>query len=239
MTTATLFAPKVRYTSTFESQFDMMNTWRAELELSYLDDDGDAPDVLAGYADFLIIRVGEHPIDDLLDSISEDASHFAELFDKDDVAAAVQEQFDDAPFNRILIITLVTVGPSLRRHGLGAWLVAELIDRMASPTDTLVLLYPYPVGPQTDKASELAAVNALSSYWQRVGLQPIAAQPQILGQATAYSHLPNARAELNAATAHVKITVPTSQIHAEQPDAYPRHTAITNPEPQRLRLVRD
>lgn len=237
MTTATLCAPKVRYTSTFESQFDAMNTWRAELELSYLDD-GDTPDVLAGYADFLIIRVGEHPIDDLLDSISQDAAHFTELFDKDDVAAAVQEQFDDAPFNRVLIITLVTVGTPIRRHDLGAWLVAELIDRMASPTDTLVLLYPYPVGPDTDKASELAAVHALSSYWQRVGLQPIAAQPQVLGQATAYSHLPNARAELSA-VAHVKITVPTSEIHTEQPDAYPRHTVITEPEPQRLRLIRD
>lgn len=237
MPTVTLFAPKVRYTSTFESQFDAMMTWRAELELSYLDD-GDTPDVLAGYADFLIIRVGEHPIGDLLDSLSQDAVHFAELFDHNDVADAVQEQFDDAPFNRILIITLVTVGTPLRGHDLGAWLVAELIDRMASPTDTLVLLYPYPVGRETDKASERAAVNALSNYWQRVGLQPLGEQSQFLGQATAYSHLPNARAELSA-VAHVEITVPTSQIHDEQPDAYPRHTVITEPDPQPLRLVRD
>lgn len=34
MTTATLCAPKVRYTSTFESQFDAMNTWRAVISRS-------------------------------------------------------------------------------------------------------------------------------------------------------------------------------------------------------------
>ena len=62
-----------------------MMTWRAELELSYCVED-DTPDVLAGYADFLIIRVGEHPMDDLLDSLSEEFAQFAELFDDDDVA---------------------------------------------------------------------------------------------------------------------------------------------------------
>lgn len=71
MADAILYAPKVRYANTFESQFDAMMTWRAELELSYCVED-DTPDVLAGYADFLIIRVGEHPMDDLLDSLSEE-----------------------------------------------------------------------------------------------------------------------------------------------------------------------
>jgi hypothetical protein len=46
--------------------------WRAELWLGHLDI-VDAPDVLGGYADFLTIRLGEHSIADMLDSLSQDA----------------------------------------------------------------------------------------------------------------------------------------------------------------------
>ncbi|MDO2386907.1 hypothetical protein QRB41_26640 [Mycobacterium avium subsp. hominissuis] len=231
MSTATLFAPKIRYTSTGESQFDAMATWRAELELAYLEIDGvwgeDTPDVLAGYADFLILNVGEHPIFDLLDSLSADAEFFADLFDDDAVDFMVQDQFDAMPFNRVMIITMVDVAAPLRGHDLGAWLVAETIARMASPTDTLVLLYPHPAGPCTDSASELAGTTALSRYWQRVGLEPINSQPDILGQSTAYTTLQEARALLSVVD-KVEIGVPTSQL-IEEPRGYveSRHTVIT------------
>lgn len=231
--TTTLFAPKVKYASTNESQYDAMSTWRAELELGHFDAD-DTPQVLAGYADFLIINAGEHPIADLLDSLSQDAEHFAELFDGDYVSYAVQDQFEDVPFNRILIITVVDVAAPLRGHDLGAWLVAELIARMSSPTDTLVLLYPHPVGPQSDPASERAAVTALRRHWQRVGLEPIEDAPHFLGQATAYLHLPNARVALNDAVEHVEINVPTALI-TNAPAPYPRDTIADQP----LRLVRN
>lgn len=56
----TLFAPKVRYTSTFDGEFDAMSTWCAQLELGYLDErDDDAPQVVGGYAEFAIINVGD------------------------------------------------------------------------------------------------------------------------------------------------------------------------------------
>lgn len=237
MASATLFTPRVRYTSIGESQFDAMMTWRAELELTYLSEE-DTPNVLGGYADFLIIRTGEHPIGDLLDSLSQDAEHFSELFDDDDVAYVVQEQFEDSPFNRILIITLVEIAGPLRGHGLGAWLVAEVIDRMASPLDTLVLLYPHPVGEQADDAAEAASVEALSRYWQRVGLQPVG--EGFLGQATAYRYLPDARARLKGA-ADVHIAVPAALIQEQvADDRYPRHMVIDGAGPQQgLRLVRD
>lgn len=236
MTSAALFAPRVRYVSTGESQFDAMMTWRAELELAYLSED-DTPNVLGGYADFLVIRVGEHPIDDLLDSLSQDAEHFAELFDGDDVAYEVQEQFEDSAFNRILIITLVEIAEPLRGHGLGAWLVAEVIDRMSSPLDTLVLLNPHPLGDQIDDATEAAAVEALTRHWQRVGLQPVG--EGFLGQATAYRYLSDARARLKG-VAKVHITLPAELIREETPDVYPRHEVIDGAGLQQgLRLVRD
>lgn len=237
MTTATLFAPKVRFTSTGESQFDAMMTWCAELELAHLSED-DTSVVLGGYAEFLIIRVGEHPIADLLDSLSQDAENFAELFDDDDVAYSVQEQFGDSPFNRILIITAVSIASPLRGHDLGAWLVAEVIDRMASPLDTLVLLCPHPLAKPASDAAEAAAVEALSRHWQRIGLQPVGGG--ILGQATAYRYLSDARATLKA-VADLQISVPTSLIREEAADMYPRHVVIDDePGPQTgLRLVRD
>lgn len=233
MATEALFAPKVRYTSTSESQFDAAMTWRAELELSYLVED-EAPDVVAGYAEFVIVRVGEHPIADLLDSLSEDAAEFVELFDGDDVAAAVQEQFEDAPFNRVLIITTVNVGAPVRGHGLGAWLVAEVIDKMTSPTDTLVLLRPHPAELSND--SESAAGQARSRYWQKVGLEPVG--DKFLAAATAYSHLSRARSALSS-IADIQVAVPASQIGPEHTRDFSRHTVLAEAGPRRLRIVHD
>lgn len=68
-TATTLFAPTVRYVSTNDSQFDPCMDWRAELWLGQFDI-VDEPDVLGGYADFLTIRLGEHSIADMLDSLS-------------------------------------------------------------------------------------------------------------------------------------------------------------------------
>ncbi|WP_157896329.1 hypothetical protein [Mycobacteroides chelonae] len=211
---ATLFAPRVRFVSTGESQFDAMMTWRAELEMDYLDD-GDTPRVLVGYADFLTIEIGEHSIADLLDSISQDAEHFAALFDGDDVNDAVQEQFSDAmPFNRILLVTMVLVAEQLRGQDLGVWLVSEVIGRMAGAIDTLVLLYPYPAVHPTGDPIELAAVNRLAEYWRRTGMEHIEACPEFLGQSTAYTSLPEARRALSGVE-ELQISVAGNQLSDE------------------------
>jgi len=231
-----LHRPRVQYTSN-ESQFDATMRWRADLELSYLDEYGnenDTPDVVGGYAEFLVINVGQHPIAELLDDpLSPDTAHFADLFEDHDVALAVQEQFPDAPFNRILIITVVEVAEPLRGNGLGPWLVTELVERIASPTDTLVLLHPAPAGPQPTKS---AAERSLSRYWQQFGLAPIAHQPEVLGAATAYGLLSRARDALRALNT-VVFPVPRALIELERPTE-PRHTVISEPEPVGLRLVR-
>lgn len=238
MTMATLFAPKVRYASTFDSQFDVMMTWRAELELGYLDgydDDGDMPHVVGGFAEFVIIHVGQHPIADLLDSLSNEAAAFSVLFDGDEVNLALQERFEDSPFNRVLIVTDVEVAEALRGHQLGAWLVAEVIARMASPIDTLVLLSPDPA--VAGGGAEFGGAPALSRYWQRCGLSLIEGHSDFLCASTAYSHVLNARDALRA-VGDVEIAVPRSLIRPETPDD-PRHTLLVDPEPMGLRLVRD
>ena len=237
---AMLIRPRARYTST-DAQFGAMTRWRAELELSYLDEYGDEveenPDVVGGCAELVVINVGQHPIADLLDALPQDTAQFVGLFEGDDVAPAVQAQFEDAPINRILLVTLVEVAAPLRGNGLGAWIVSELVDRMASPTDTLVLLHPSPAAPQPSKSAELAARTALSQYWQRFGLAPIEHEPEILGAATAYGHLSRARAALRSLE-NVVLPVPQSLIRVEPPTEL-RHTVTSDePEPVGLRLVR-
>ncbi len=238
-TTTTLFAPKVRYSSSFDIHSDAMMVWRADLELGYFDEDddpGDATQVSGGHAEFVLVDVGTDPIGELLDSLSPDAAYFSTLFEGVDVAPAVQQEFEDAPFNRILIVTRVEVAAPLRGHGLGAWLVAELIARMASPIDTLVLLYPHPAGPHADNVTEMAGAEALWSYWQRCGLAPLGHHPQFLAAATAYTHLLGARDVLRS-VGDVRITVPASLIHRESPED-PQRMIIADPEPGGLRLVR-
>lgn len=233
-----LIRPRLRFTSTDESSFDAMTTWRADLELSYLHENGieSGPAVVAGRAEFLVIDVGREPVVELLNSLPQDTDRFAGLFEGSDVAPPVQEQFEDVPFNRILIVTVVEVSEPLRGNGLGAWVVADVIGRMASPIDTLVLLRPAPLGPQPSKAAELAGIRALSRYWQLYGLAPIKHVPDVLGAATAYSHLSRAREALRALENEV-MAVPQSAITVEEP-AQPRHTVVSDPEPVGLRLVR-
>lgn len=223
-TVATLFAPRVRFVSTCESQFDAMMTWRADLEMAYLDD-GDTPRVLVGCADFLTIQIGEHSIADLLDSISQDAEHFAVLFDGDNVNEAVQEQFSDAmPFNRILIVTMVLIAEPLRGQDLGAWLVSEVIARMAGAIDTLVLLYPFPAVHPTGDPNELAAVNRLAEYWRRTGMEHIEAYPEFLGQSTAYTSLPEARRALSGIE-DLQISVARNQL-SDEPTWWAEHRHV-------------
>ncbi|KAB7754416.1 Uncharacterised protein [Mycobacteroides abscessus subsp. abscessus] len=239
-TSTTLFAPKVRYSSTFDIHSDAMMAWRAEMELGYFDEDddpGDATQVSGGHAEFVLVDVGADPIGELLDSLSPDAAYFSTLFEGVDVAPAVQQEFEDAPFNRILIVTRVEVAAPLRGHGLGAWLVAELVARMASPIDTLVLLYPNLAGPHADNVTEMAGAEALWSYWQRCGLAPLEHHPQFLAAATAYTHLLRARDVLRS-VGDVRIAVPASLIRRESPEESQR-MVITDPEPGGLRLVRD
>jgi hypothetical protein len=98
---------------------------------------------------------------------------------------------------------------------------------MAGAADTLVLLYPYPAVEQSGDASELTTVNTLANYWQRVGLVPIDAHPEFLGQSTAYTALPEARRALGSVE-DVEISVPASRICGD-PDVGPCNGHMDNP----------
>jgi hypothetical protein len=117
------------------------------------------------------------------------------LFDGRFAAYSVQDQFEE-PFNSVLILLTVFVAEPLRGHDMGAWMAAEVISRMASATDTMVLLYPHPAGETPENVSELEAIDSLNRYWRKVGLVPIDDHPGFLGQSTAFTALPEARRAL-------------------------------------------
>lgn len=79
----------------------------------------------------------------------------------------------------------------------------------------------------TEDGSELAAVNTLANYWERVGLIPIDAHPEFLGQSTAYTRLPEGRRALRYVD-DVEISVSACQICEEQPhgSVATRHTLV-------------
>lgn len=219
-----LAAPVMAFNGAAVSEFDEMTVWRADLVMTDVED---GSDVICGYVEFLILKVGTESVVEMLDSWSQSAATFAGLFDGNEVAAEVSAQFDGELFNRVLIITHVFVAEPVRGHALGAWAVSEVAERMASPSDTLVLLCPFWIVDQSGDFEELAAVESLAKYWGRCGLVPIDVHPQFLGQATCYNDLPQARSAL-AEVRDLRLAIPADQVN-ERPSSRQR-TLIPNDE---------
>jgi hypothetical protein len=157
----------------------------------------------------------------MLDSLSSDAENFAAIFDGRFIADSVQVQFEE-PFLSVLILLTVVVAKPLRGHDLGAWMAAEVISRMASATDTLVLLYPHPAGEPPESVSEIEAIDALNRYWRKVGLVPIDEHPGFLGQSTAFTALPEARRALHPVEeVHIPVDIGDSRVAILAPDTWP------------------
>ncbi|MGB8405907.1 MAG: hypothetical protein WCE30_17745 [Mycobacterium sp.] len=188
-----LHNPTIRYRSTNTCDSDAAMDWRADLHL-YPVDGGDP--IIGGYVDFVMVRISETDIAPALADIGGNAELFADLFDGPDLIADVDDQFEDTPFNNALLILDTHIEPPLRGHNLGAWMVAEVIARMAPVVDTLVALYPHPTPIPDDYSTHLGAIAALDAYWRTIGVIPLHGDPRILGHTTAYDTLSNARQAL-------------------------------------------
>jgi hypothetical protein len=155
--------------------------------------------------DFLVVRIGAGDIPALLAAAPDrgepasDPARFAGLFDGPDLAADVEEQFDDAlAINSVLLIQDVFIDAAVRGHRLGPWTLAEIIHRIADVTNDLVVMSPHicelVVPTIWDNMEELS--EHAYRYWQdQLNLEPIAGG--FLGQATAFTHLENARRALD------------------------------------------
>ena len=113
------------------------------------------------------------------------------------------------PIDTALIVLDVVVAEPLRGHHLGPWMVADVVYRMLPSTSGIVVLSPDPAPDDDDvTVTNLFALEKLTHHWARAGLDPIATMPEFLGQSTAYTELPAARATLaGVAEDTVEVTV--------------------------------
>lgn len=213
-----LSQPEVRYRSVGGCEYDSCMEWLAELVMCHFGEDGfgDPVTIVVGELSFLTIRLNEESVWMTLDSLSSDAEMFGELFDGEYVKPEVAEQFSELPFNRVLILMNAQIAGPVRGHNLGAWMAAEVIARMASATDTLVLAYPHPAGPPFDGTTEEQAVQKLRRHWMQVGLTPIDDHPHVMGQSTAYAVLDAARAQLGCEHLEVPVDLSHGELRADE-----------------------
>jgi hypothetical protein len=225
--TVDLFAPRVRFRSVGLSDLDACLDWFAELTMTV--DIEDADDVVVGSLDFTLIRLGtEDPIALCLDQFDGDHEMLAGLFDGNQLAEQVEEQYETLAVitEVVLIPNIAFVTEPLRGHDLGAWLVAETVHRML-PTG-IVLMWPYPVlsdpDPDADPAQIAAldsAIGRLSDHFGRCGLTPVESAPWALGMSTAFEALPVARARLLGAVRNTKVSLSLDQLRSASPPPAP------------------
>ncbi|MFC9841133.1 hypothetical protein ACFVKB_46420 [Rhodococcus sp. NPDC127530] len=230
-----LFAPRVRFRSVGHSDLDACLDWFAELVMTV--DIDDADDVIVGSLDFTVIRLGTgDPIALCLDQFDGDHEMLAGLFDGNQLAEQVAEQYETLTVvtEAVLIPNIAFVTEPLRGHDLGLWLVAETIHRML-PTG-MVLMWPYPVlttdsvlatdlgaDPDADPVQIAAldsAIGRLSDHFARCGLTPVESAPWALGMSTTFEALTVARSHLGAA-GRTTVSLTLDQLRTASPPPAP------------------
>ncbi|WP_241031835.1 hypothetical protein [Rhodococcus koreensis] len=198
-----------------------------------------------GSLDFTVIRLGAaDPIALCLDQFDGDHEMLAGLFDGNQLAEQVEEQYETLTVvtEAVLIPNIAFVTEPLRGHDLGLWLVAETIHRML-PTG-IVLMWPYPVlttgsilGTGTDPdpdpdpdadpdadpvhiAALDSAIGRLSDHFGRCGLTPVESAPWALGMSTTFEALPVARSHLGAVR-RTTVSLALDQLRAASPPPAP------------------
>lgn len=205
----TLTAPSVTLTSTSPGAPSSITTWRADLELLLADGEacGAAP-VHAGFADFTVVRLMDQPVAELLATFGSNAVQvYAELFEDNDLGPELADAFDE-PVHTVLLIESVRLADLVRGQALGAWMLSEIIARMAGAIDTLALLNPFLAIERTGETDELAAVTVLTEHWAKTGLAPVPGAPMFLGASTAYAELGEAHRRLADVADCARVHVP-------------------------------
>lgn len=97
--------------------------WRAEIHLEALTARDDAPRVVVGHVDFLVLQLGEEPAAEVLDAYGEPAADFSDLFEGAYLGPALEgsEAFVDAHINTVLAVLEATVDEVVAGTGLRAW----------------------------------------------------------------------------------------------------------------------
>jgi len=183
--------------------------WYADLVMTgdKWEPDGELPEFSVGYLRCTAVDLtrGESA-PEVLDALSADLEVFCPAFDGNDVTEEIQDQFE-APLFGVLALEVAEIASPFRGRGLGVWLAAEVIARLAPYPGTLVLGYPQHFGPPFPGVSSAAAVRKLRRHWRRVGLEPLRGAPQLLGQSTDRRCFDRARARARSVVKGLSFTV--------------------------------
>lgn len=200
LSTIELGVPRVHYESvdsvcTVSSCLD----WRADICMSALDARGQAPDVVVGSVEFLVLRLGYEPVGDVLPHFGERAGDFAVLFTDSWLGADLDEN-DDFTAGMPISVALLVLGArvAIADPDLRAWALAEVVHTMLPTSAGVVLM---PADPHQRRASAttpraLASVAPPDPDWSRIGCSRVPGYPSFFGRSTAYTYLDDARAAL-------------------------------------------
>lgn len=195
--------PRMHYKSldTWSATVTCCLDWRAELYLAPLDARGNTPDVIAGYVDFLVLRLGEQPISDVLDLYGPLAAAFADLFDDAWLADGLDEDDDftgGMPISTVLLILHAELNAAIGQYDqLRPWAVAEVAHTMLPTTAGVVAMHTVPTISPRERRRGLFDAERLDPHWPQVGCICIPGLPRYAGRATAFRHLDDARAALS------------------------------------------
>lgn len=209
--------PRMHYESqdTFSGTVSCCLDWRAEIHLSALDAHPEAPDVVAGFVEFLVLQLGEQPVAELLDLYGPKAAAFTELFEGPWLAPDLDEAEDFAdgmPIHAVLLVLDAAADPSLEPRGrLRPWAVSQVAHTMLPTTAGVVAMHAVPSATPVPGGGRLVDANRLDPDGPRVGCVSIPGHPRFFGRATLFTYLDDARANLDAVrheTFHVAVQRP-------------------------------
>lgn len=200
--TVDLAVPRLHYESqdtcsTVSSCVD----WRGEIRMSALDAHGSAPDIAVGAVDFLVLRLGDDPVAEVLALHGERALAFEELFEGEWLVSDLDENEDftaGMPISTVLLVLQAYIDPRISGSQLRAWAVAHVIHTMLPTTAGLVAMSAFGTRASAARpARHLVSTDRLDPDWPRVGCTRIPGHPQFFGQSTAYRYLDDARIALD------------------------------------------
>ena len=203
---AELGLPVLHFESLDASTVGWCRDWRAEIRMTDLAADASAIPVTVGAVDFVLVQVGEgaRSVADHLAALGPRESRFGELFDGGELEGELDEHTefcDGMPIFTVLLVVDAIVDDLMPASRLRPWSVAEVVHTML-PTHSGMVVASALDGAGRP-ARRLVSAGRLDPDWPDVGLTGIPGHPGMVGRATLFTYLDDARAELGGIPAEV------------------------------------
>lgn len=196
---AELSLPVLHFESFDTATVSWCRDWRAEIRMTDLAAKVASPTVTVGAVDFLLLQLGQsrQPVADRLAELGAREALFGELFNGGELDAALDEDiefFDGMPIFTVLPVVGAVVDDLMPASRLRPWSVAEVIHTML-PTNTGMAVASA-LGSAGRPGRPLVSADRLDRDWRDVGLTGIPGHPALVGRATMFTYLDDARAAL-------------------------------------------